>query len=159
MKFLIAPNSIVEEGAAVGEGTKVWYFCHIREKAVIGRDCSIGDDCYIDNGVIVGDRVRIGNRTDIYNGAIIKNDVIIGPGVKITNVRKPSPYHKAKKFLDTIVEEGVTIEANATILGGIKIGKGAIIGAGATVVYDVADGLFVAGCLARVPRSLRKENE
>ena len=149
---IIAPNSIVEPGAAVGEETRVWYFCHIREKAKLGRECSVGDYCYIDNGVIVGDNVRIGNNVSLYSGLIVRDNVFIGNGTRFTNVRRPRADKRSGEYLDTIIDENVSIGAGATILGGVKIGKNAVIGDGAVVVYDVPEGIFVVGNPARQPR-------
>jgi UDP-2-acetamido-3-amino-2,3-dideoxy-glucuronate N-acetyltransferase len=147
MNFSIAHNSIVEDTVSIGDGTKIWYFCHIREKAKIGRDCSIGDNCFIDKGVIIGDKVRIGNKVSLYNGVIIKDNVFIGNGATFTNVRKPKSGKKGK-VLNTIIEEGASIGANSTIVAGVTIGKGASVAEGAIVYYDVPEGAFVASNVA-----------
>jgi len=147
--FDIAKHSIVEDDVSIGDGTKIWYFSHVRTKAKIGRNCNIGDYCYIDKKVIIGDDVRIGNKVSIYQGAIIKDRVFIGNGTSFTNVKKPFAYKKAKRYLDTIVEEDVSIGANCTIVAGVKIGRGAIVGDGAVVIRDVPERTFVGGTPAK----------
>lgn len=142
-------SAIIEEDAIIGEHTSVWYFAHISEGVRIGVSCSIGERSYIGRGVIIGDNVRIGNGVNIYPGAIIKNGVFIGNNTSFTNVRKPLVGKKGK-ILDTIVEDGVSIGANATIVGGVKIGKGAVVADGAVVVGHVPDGAWANGNPARV---------
>ena len=150
MSYYIAENSIIEKDVSIGDGTKVWYFSHIREGAKLGKNCNVGDHVYIDQKVIIGNDCKIGNSASIYQGAIIKDGVFIGKGVTVTNVRKPKALKKAKKYLDTIIEDGVSIEANCTIVGGVKIGKNSIIGAGATVIGDIPEDVFVVGNPAHI---------
>lgn len=143
-----AVSSIIEKDVIIGEGSFVWYFSHIMEKARIGAFCSIGEKSFIGKKVLIGDNVKIGNNVNIYEGTIIKDNVFIGNGVSFTNVRQPKVGTKGK-ILDTIVDELASIGANATIVGGIKIGKGAVIADGSVVIGDVAPGTFVAGNPAR----------
>lgn len=152
---MIAENSIIELDVSIGEGTKVWYFVHIMQGARIGRNCNIGDYCFFGKKVIVGDGVKFGNNVNIYQGTIIKDRVFIGNNVSFTNVRKPR-IGKIGKILDTIIEEGVSIGANSTIVGGIKIGKNATIADGSVVFFDVQENSFVAGNPAKV-KSIKKE--
>lgn len=142
-------SAIIEENVSFGEGTFVWYFSHVCEGARLGRSVNVGERSYIGTGVIIGDNVKVGNNVNIYSGAIIKDNVFIGNNVSFTNVRKPNVFKKGVK-LDTIVEEGVSIGANSTIVGGIKIEKNAIIADGAVVVGDVPEGAWVNGNPGRI---------
>lgn len=154
----ISPLAIVEEDVSIGDGTKIWHFAQVREGAKIGRDCSIGKCAYIDKGVIIGDDVRIANDVSVYKGTIIKDGVFISKGVAISNVRKPHAKKKATSYLDTIIEDGVSIGINASIAGGVKIDKNAIVGEGAVVIGDVPADTFVAGNPAR-KRKISPKNE
>lgn len=142
-------SAVIEENVILGDGTKVWYFAHICQDVRIGTDCNIGERSYIGRGVIMGDNVRVGNGVNIYPGAIIKSGVFIGNNSSFTNVRKPQVGKKGKQ-LDTIVEENASIGANATIVGGVKIGKGAIIADGAVVVGHIPDGAWANGNPAKI---------
>ena len=142
-------SAIIEKNAISGNDTIAWYFSHICEGARVGDNCSIGEKSYIGKGVLIGDNVRIGNNVNIYEGAIIKNNVFVGNNTAFTNVRKPIAGKKGKK-LDTIIEDDVSIGANCTIVGGIKIGRGAIIADGAVVVSNVPDGAWANGNPAKI---------
>ena len=153
----IAPNSIIEKGASIGDNTNVWYFAHVRENAKIGNNCNVGNYCYIDKDVVIGDDCRIANGVSIYQGTIIKDRVFIGNNVTFTNVRRPSASRKAQRFLYTVIEDDVTIDAGAHIVGGVKIGKGAKIAAGAVVISNIESFAFVAGNPAESPEVKRKK--
>ena len=99
MNYFLATSAIIEKKVAIGEGSEVWYFTHIRETAKIGKDCKIGDSCFIDTGVIIGDGVKLANGVKVYGGAIIKDNVYLGPDVKITDVRKPRANKKGKQLV------------------------------------------------------------
>ena len=159
MSYYVADNTIVEEGVTIGEETKIWYFSHIREGAKIGSKCNIGDYCYIDKKVIVGNDCKIGNNVSVYEGAILKDKIFIGNGTKFTNVRKPKAIKKAKKFLDTIIEDNVSIGANCTIVGGVKIGRNSIIGDGAVVIGDIPEDVFAVGNPAHITKKKITNNE
>lgn len=141
--FFIADNSIIEEDVQIGDNSKVWYFSHIMNGVKIGENCSIGERVFIGRKVLIGNNVKIGNGTNIYEGAIIKDDVFIGNNVSFTNVRYPRAWRKAREFLPVIVEEKATINANAIITGGVRIGKSSNIGDGAIVRNNVSDGGMV----------------
>jgi UDP-2-acetamido-3-amino-2,3-dideoxy-glucuronate N-acetyltransferase len=146
----IHPSSIVEEGAEVGNGTKIWHFCHLMPGARVGENCHIGQNVFIDNGSAIGNGVRIQNNVSVYNGVIISDDVFIGPSVVFTNVINPRSFiNRRQEFKDTIVQKGATIGANATVLCGIEIGEYAMIGAGAVITHDVPAYAQVQGVPAR----------
>ena len=134
--------SIVEEFTKIGENTKIWNFTHIRVSAHIGDNCNIGNNVFIGERVQIGDNVRIANSVNVYDGVIIKDNVIIGPAVTFTNVKYPRHYRTGERET-TLVEENVTIKANAVIMAGIKIGRNSTIGEGAIVIRDVSEGGFV----------------
>ena len=135
--------NIIEDNVKIGKGTRVWEYTKIRVSAVIGDNCNIGNHVFIGEGAIIGDNVKIANGVNIYRGTIIKSNVFIGNNVSFTNVRYPRAWRKAKEFETTIVEDNVTIGANAVIMAGIKIGSDSTIGEGAVVVHNVSQGGFV----------------
>lgn len=138
MDTFIHPSSIIDEGAQIGKGTKVWHFCHLMPRSKVGMNCIIGQNVYIDNDVIIGNGVKIQNNISVYTGVIIEDDVFLGPSMVFTNVLNPRSFIERKKeFKKTIVHKGATIGANATILCGVEIGSYAMIGAGAMVVKNV----------------------
>lgn len=136
--FFVHPSSIVDEGAVIGEGTRIWHFCHLMPSCRLGKNCNIGQNVYIDNNVTIGNGVKIQNNVSVYNGVTIEDDVFIGPAAVFTNVINPRSFIERKdEFRKTLIRQGASIGANATILCGIEIGKFALIGAGAVVVKDV----------------------
>ena len=155
MKYLLATSCIVEENVTIGNNTKVWYFSHVMQGARIGENCTIGENCFIGNNVLIGDNCKIGNKCQLVEGVILKNNIRLGLGVEFTNVRKPSAKKKGK-YLDTIIDDDVTIESGAVIQGGVKIGKGTIVGAGAVVIENLPAGVFVVGNPSRI---IKKKNE
>ena len=135
------------ESADVGEGTRVWAFAHIMEGAVVGRDGNICDHAFIESGAQLGDRVTVKNNVLIWDGVSIGDDVFIGPNAVFTNDLVPRPLNKTAPdgFLPTIVETGVSIGANATIVCGVTLGRHSFIGAGTVVTADVPDHAVVVG--------------
>lgn len=145
---MIHATAIVDEGAVVGGGTRIWHFAHVRSGARIGRNCVIGKDCYIDEGVVIGDMVKIQNGVSVYKGVTLENEVFIGPHVVFTN--DPEPRSRGKwSYVATLVRRGASIGANATILCGVEIGEWAMVGVGAVVTRSVAAGRLAYGNPAR----------
>ena len=136
-------TACVDNVLAVGEGTKIWHFCHVEADARIGENCVIGQNCYIAG--TVDNRCKIQNNVSIYKGVILEEDVFVGPSVVFTNIKKPLAYKENKNYVVTLVKRGAVIGANATIICGVKIGYGATIGAGAVVTKDVPDNAVVVG--------------
>ena len=149
-EIFVHASSVVEEGAIIGKGTSIWHFSHIMPRSVIGVNCSFGQNTFIDNNVTIGNGVRIQNNVSIYNGVELADDVFVGPSVVFTNVINPRSFIERKtEFKATIVGRGASIGANATILCGVTIGKYVLVGAGAVVTKDVPDFALVAGNPAR----------
>lgn len=148
---MIHETAIVEEGVLLGEGTRVWHFVHIRKGVRIGKNGNIGKDVYIDTDVVVGDNCKIQNFASLYRGLTVGDDVFIGPHVCFTNDIYPrAKIWSDEKAVKTVVKDGVSIGANSTIVAGIRIGKYAMIGAGAVVTKDIPDYALVVGNPARV---------
>ncbi len=146
----IHPSSVVEKGAQIGPGTKIWHFCHLMPGSRVGENCIIGQNVFIDNNAVVGNGVKIQNNVSIYNGVQIEDQVFLGPSVVFTNVINPRSFIERKnEFKSTRVGQGATIGANATILCGIEIGRYAMIGAGAVLTKTVADYALMLGNPAR----------
>lgn len=143
-------TAVVDEGADIGAGSKIWHFCHISAGSRLGNNCVLGQNVFIDNNVVVGKRVKIQNNVSVYNGVAIEDDVFLGPSMVFTNVINPRSFIDRKnEFRKTIVRKGATIGANATILCGIEIGSYAMIGAGAVVLESVAPFALMVGNPAR----------
>lgn len=149
-KYFVHPTAIVEDGTEIGEGTKIWQFSHIRSGTKIGKNCIIGKYCEIGPDVVIGDRCKIQNNISIYKGVILEDEVFCGPSCVFTNVYNPRAFIERKnEFMNTYVGKGATIGANATIVCGVKIGRYAMIGAGAVVKKDVPDYALVVGVPAK----------
>ena len=148
---MIHETAIVEEGAQLGEGTRVWHFAHIRKGAKIGKNGNIGKDVYIDTNVIIGDNCKIQNFASLYHGLIIGNNVFIGPHVCFTNDLFPrASIWNEERLVKTVVKDGASIGANSTIIAGITIGESAMVGAGAVVTKDVPNHALVFGNPAQI---------
>lgn len=124
----------------IGEGTMIWQFCVVLEKAVIGKNCNINFNVFIENQVVIGDNVTIKPGVQIWDGMTIEDNVFIGPNVTFTNDKNPKSKNKDFQLLETVVKSGASIGANATILPGITIFENAVIGAGSVVTKDVPAG-------------------
>ena len=150
LKFYKHPSAVVESDE-IGEGTKIWHFVHVREKARIGRNCNIGKGVYIDTEVVIGNNVKIQNFATIYRGVIIEDDVFIGPAVVFTNDLYPRAFiWSEEKIEKTIVRKGASIGANSTIICGVEIGEYAMIGAGSVVTKSVPPHALVYGNPAKL---------
>ena len=146
----VHPSAIVDAGATLGEGTRVWHFAHVCAGARIGRDCSLGQGVYVGNDVRIGDRVRIQNHVSVYDAVTLEDEVFCGPSVVFTNVHNPrSAVPRKDQYRPTLVRRGATLGANCTLVCGITIGCHAFVGAGAVVSRDVADFELVVGVPAR----------
>jgi len=156
--FFVHPTSDVSAEASVGDGTRIWQSCQVREGAVIGSDCNLGRGVYIDAHVRVGDNCKIQNYVSIYEGVTLEDGVFCGPHCVFTNDKRPravNPDGTPKSADDwiitpTLVREGAAIGANATVVCGITIGRWAMIGSGAVVTRDVPDYGLVWGNPARL---------
>ena len=151
--MFIHPNSDVQT-KQIGEGTRVWQYAVILPGAVIGRDGNICSHCFIENQVVVGDRVTVKCGVQLWDGVTLEDDVFVGPNVTFTNDQQPRSRNAAAKLLPTLVKKGASIGANATILPGLTIGEGAMVGAGSVVTKDVPPRTLVVGNPARIVRAL-----
>lgn len=139
-------TAVIEEGCAIGEGTKIWHFSHLMPGCKIGRNCNIGQNVVISPEVVLGDNVKVQNNVSIYTGVICEDDVFLGPSMVFTNVINPrSAINRRGRYSKTLVKEGASIGANATIVCGHDIGRFAFIGAGAVVTKEVPDYALVVG--------------
>ena len=149
--FFVHESSYVDDGVQIGAGTKVWHFCHIQRGAVIGKNCSLGQNVNVGNNVHIGNGVRIQNNVSIYEGVEIEDNVFCGPSCVFTNDLTPrAKYPKGHAgYKKTVVEEGASIGANATVVCGHKIGRWALIGAGAVVTSNVPAHALMLGVPAK----------
>ena len=130
----IHETAVVDDGAVIGAGSRVWHFCHVDPKAVIGRDCSLGQNVYVANGVVIGNNCKIQNNVSLYTGVILEDDVFCGPSMVFTNVINPrSHVNRRNEYAQTRVGRGASIGANATVVCGHDIGPYAFVAAGAVV--------------------------
>lgn len=146
----IHASAIVENGAEIGKGTRVWAFAHILPGARIGADCNICDGVFIENDVVIGDRVTIKCGVQVWDGVRIENEAFIGPNATFTNDLFPRSKEYPEKFQTTLIRSGASIGANATILPGITVGRNAMVGAGAVVTRDVPANATVVGNPAKI---------
>jgi UDP-2-acetamido-3-amino-2,3-dideoxy-glucuronate N-acetyltransferase len=148
--YFVHESSYLDEGAVVGDGTKIWHFCHVLPGAIIGKKCSIGQNVNVGSRVRIGDNVKIQNNVSVYDNVTLEDDVFCGPSMVFTNVINPRSHISRKsEYKDTLVKKGATIGANATIVCGTTIGRFAFIGAGAVVTRDVPDYALIYGNPAR----------
>lgn len=144
------PTAIIDDGANIGAGTRVWHWVHICSGAQIGEHCSFGQNVYIASDVIIGNNVKVQNNVSIYDAVTLEDDVFCGPSMVFTNVTNPRSHILRKhEYRRTLVKHGASIGANATIVCGHTIGEFAFIGAGAVVTHDVPAYAVVAGTPAR----------
>ncbi|MDR2682782.1 MAG: acetyltransferase [Dysgonamonadaceae bacterium] len=142
----IHPTAVVDAGARIGGGTKIWHFSHIMPEAVIGEQCVIGQNVMIAPHAVLGNRVKVQNNVSVYTGVVCEDDVFLGPGCVFTNVINPRSFIERKaEFRPTFVKRGATIGANATLLCGITIGEYAMIGAGSVVTKNVPPYALIVG--------------
>jgi UDP-2-acetamido-3-amino-2,3-dideoxy-glucuronate N-acetyltransferase len=148
--YFAHPTAIIDAGCEIGEGTKIWHFCHIMPHCTIGKNCNIGQNVVVSPQVVLGNNVKVQNNVSIYTGVICDDDVFLGPSMVFTNVINPrSAVIRRDQYLKTHVGRGASIGANATIVCGNDIGEYAFIGAGAVVTKYVPPYALVVGNPAR----------
>ena len=144
--YFVHESAFVDAGAQIGEGTKIWHFCHVMPSSVIGNSCNIGQNVFIDNNVRIGDRTKIQNNVSVYNNVIIEEDCFLGPSMVFTNVLNPRAHVERKdEYKLTKLKKGCTVGANATIVCGVTLGEYSFVGAGAVVIADLHDFAMVVG--------------
>jgi UDP-2-acetamido-3-amino-2,3-dideoxy-glucuronate N-acetyltransferase len=149
-KYFVHPSAYVDEPCEVGEGTKVWHFSHVMSGCKIGRRCILGQNVHVAANVVIGDNVKIQNNVSLYTGCVIEDDVFLGPSCVLTNVSNPrSQIIRHHLYEETRIGKGATIGANATVVCGHRIGCYAFIAAGAVVTRDVPDYALMMGVPAR----------
>lgn len=152
MNYFAHQMAVVDEGAQIGEGTKIWHFSHVSAGSVIGKECSLGQNVYVANKVAIGDHVKIQNNVSIYEGVTLEDYVFCGPSMVFTNVRTPRsafPRNTSVDYNTTIVKRGASIGANATIVCGVTIGEWAFVAAGAVINRDIPSYSLYAGVPAK----------
>ncbi|MCG2584300.1 acyltransferase [Massilia sp. TS11] len=150
MRDLIHPSAIVDDGAEIGTGTRIWHFSHVCAGARIGEACSLGQNVYVGQAVVIGNRVKVQNNVSLYDAVTLEDEVFCGPSMVFTNVHNPrAGWERKDQYRPTLVRQGASIGANATIVCGVTIGRYAFIGAGAVVTRDVPDFALMAGVPAR----------
>lgn len=149
--YFVHSTSIIDENVEIGEGTRIWHFCHIQSGAKIGKNCSLGQNVNISNNVKVGDGCKLQNNVSLYEGLELEHYVFCGPSCVFTNDLTPrAKYPKGQEFYKrTLIKEGASIGANATIVCGHTVGRWAMIGAGAVVTSDVPNYALMLGVPAR----------
>ncbi len=147
----IHQTAVIDEGARIGQGTKVWHFCHISSGATIGHSCVLGQNVFVGNRVTIGNNVRIQNNVSVYDDVILEDDVFCGPSMVFTNVMNPRAHVSRKsEYKTTIVRRGATLGANSTILCGITLGEYSFVGAGAVVLRSIPAYALAVGNPAKV---------
>ena len=150
MPYSAHPTAIVDDGAHIGEGTRIWHWVHVSAGARIGRNCSLGQNVYVGGDAVIGDNVRIQNNVSVYDMVTLEDDVFCGPSMVFTNVFNPrAAVTRKHAYQPTFVRHGATLGANCTVVCGSTIGRHAFVGAGAVVTGDVPDFALVVGVPAR----------
>ena len=148
--YFVHPSSYVDEGAQIGAGTKIWFFCHVQSGVTVGRGCILGQNVNLDRNVILGDGVKIQNNVSVYNGVVVGDGAFLGPSCVFTNVINPRAFIERKtEFRRTLVGKGVSIGANSTIVCGNDLGDYCMVGAGAVVTKDVPAYALMVGMPAK----------
>jgi UDP-2-acetamido-3-amino-2,3-dideoxy-glucuronate N-acetyltransferase len=150
MPYTAHPTAVIDPGAQIGDGTRVWHWVHVCGGARIGSRCSLGQNVFVGNKVVIGDNVKIQNNVSVYDDVTLEDDVFCGPSMVFTNVYNPrSAIVRKDEYRPTLVKRGATLGANCTIVCGVTIGQHAFVGAGAVVNGDVPDFALVVGVPAK----------
>ena len=150
LNYTVHPSAIIDEGAQIGAGSRVWHFVHICSGAVIGKGCSFGQNVFVGNQVIIGDNCKIQNNVSVYDNVTLEEGVFCGPSMVFTNVYNPrSLIERKNEYRNTLIKKGATLGANCTIVCGSTVGRYAFIGAGAVVNKDVPDYALMVGVPAK----------
>lgn len=150
MSYYAHPTAVIDAPCIIGAGTKIWHFCHLMPDCEIGKGCSLGQNVFVASNVTLGNNVKVQNNVSIYEGVTCEDDVFLGPSMVFTNVINPrSAVVRRDQYLPTLVRQGASIGANATIVCGNTIGRYAFVGAGAVVTHSVPDYALVVGNPAR----------
>ena len=150
MNYSVHQSAIVDEGATIGEGSRIWHFVHVCAGARIGRNCSLGQNVFVGNRVVIGDNCKIQNNVSVYDNVTLEEGVFCGPSMVFTNVYNPrSLIERKNEYRDTLVKKGATLGANCTIVCGVTVGAFAFVGAGAVVNKSVPDFALMVGVPAK----------
>lgn len=146
MDYQVHKTAVVDPGAEIGEGTRIWHWVHVCSGARIGKNCSLGQNVFVGNRVLIGNNCKIQNNVSVYDNVTIEDDVFCGPSMVFTNVYNPrSAVSRKDEYLDTVVKKGATLGANCTIVCGVTIGQHAFVGAGTLVNRDVPGYALLVG--------------
>ncbi len=150
MAYSIHSTAIVDDGAILGENTRVWHWVHVCGGARIGERCSLGQNVFVGNDVVIGNNVKVQNNVSIYDAVILEDDVFCGPSMVFTNVYNPrSAVTRKDEYRKTLIRRGATLGANSTIVCGVTVGQHAFVGAGSVINRDVPDFALMVGVPAR----------
>ena len=146
LPYYAHPTAVIDEGCSIGKGTKIWHFSHVMPNCEIGERCNLGQNVVVSPDVTLGTNVKVQNNVSIYTGVICQDDVFLGPSMVFTNITNPrSAVIRRDQYVETLVEQGASIGANATIVCGNKIGKFALIGAGTVITKPVKAFALIVG--------------
>jgi UDP-2-acetamido-3-amino-2,3-dideoxy-glucuronate N-acetyltransferase len=149
-EYFAHESSYIDEGCVIGKGTKIWHFTHVMKDCIIGENCNLGQNVVVSPHVKLGNNVKVQNNVSVYTGVICEDNVFLGPSMVFTNIINPrSAVIRREMYQETLVKEGATIGANATIICGHIIGRFALVGAGAVVTHNVPDHSLTIGNPAR----------
>ena len=150
MSYRVHPSAIIDDGAQIGENSRIWHFVHVCSGAVIGSDVSLGQNVFVGNKVVIGDRCKVQNNVSVYDNVTLEEGVFCGPSMVFTNVHNPRGLIERKdQYRDTLVKKGATLGANCTIVCGVDIGEYAFVAAGAVITKNVKPYALMAGVPAR----------